>query len=48
MELISVPLVTGFLSHLLLIFVRLGLNVQQKCPFKPPEHLCEGGQTKIT
>lgn len=35
MELISVPLVTGFLSHLLFIFVRLWLNVQQKCPFTP-------------
>lgn len=35
MELISVPLVTGFLSHLFFIFVRLWLNVQQKRPFTP-------------
>lgn len=35
MELIPVPLVTDVLSHLLFIFVRLWLNVQQKCPFTP-------------
>lgn len=35
MELISRPLVTGFFNQLLFIFVRLWLNVQQKCPFTP-------------
>lgn len=37
MELISVALVMGFLSHVSFIFIRFWLNIQQKCPFRQKE-----------
>lgn len=44
MELISVALVTGVLSHLLLIFM-VKCTTEMSFYTKKSEHLCEGGQT---